>query len=173
MNTAQSPEPSYKLMTSCSASIKTLHTYRASKKGREKNEFKIVQHGSIFQLPQSLPGTPTPEYHPRSLQHTHRFCTRDLKLEKSALILALVTPFQLPSGWLQLIKASGSAGCSIIQTLSFKKLKHICFVIQLISESTTYPLKLLRIFSIAQSEIFRECMLSFNSYSLVTKDMAV
>jgi len=60
-----------------------------------------------------------------------------------------------------------------VKTLSFKKPMHICCATQFISESTTWLLKLLGIFSIACNEVFGEHTLSHNSYSLVTKDMAV
>lgn len=107
---------SCKLTTSCSVSVKVLCTFKASTYGKERNKFRTVQHSSTFLLPQSCWGTPIAEDHARSLQHTPRCCTRDWKLEKSALILALVIPLQLPSGCLQLIKASGSAECNISQS---------------------------------------------------------
>lgn len=104
----------------------------------------------------------------KCLQHILMYCTRDLKLEKSALIFVVVTLFQLPSGWLELIKASGSARHVSVKTLSFMELMHIYFAMPFISESRIWPLKWLRIFSTAH-ELFGEYM---QSYSLVTKDMA-
>lgn len=150
-----------------------LCTFKASTYGKERNKFRNAQHSSTFLLPQSCSGMPIAEDPARGLQHTPRCCTGDWKLEKSALILALVIPLQLPSGCLQLIKASGSAECNISQSPVIYEADAylLCNIIYFWEHKLAQ--KSLRFFPIAWNEVFGECMPSCISYGAVTKDMVV